>query len=197
MSLKTQLAWQGWLFAQQEKQRPLVTGLTQKLNKWFTNISIFAVVSAGEPAWYFKVKSLCRCFLTLVGLAGVLQSRIANGKRPKLTLTLLAIISSFTLTSIQVKNRKHFYYYLQQLQICSLKYPYSHKRLCALVLLFWPGSFVECSVLIGCYFPRGNFQLREIPAMHSGWQWAFKCTNGGVRLTEKNKVQSFDFDAQL
>ena len=26
----------------------------------------------------------------------------------------------------------------------------SPKRLCALVLLFWPGSFIECSVLIGC-----------------------------------------------
>ena len=49
-----------------------------------------------------------------------------------------------------------------------LKGPLSPKRLCALVLLFWPASFVECSVLIGCYFPSGNFQLREIHAMHSG-----------------------------
>ena len=50
----------------------------------------------------------------------------------------------------------------------NIKDPCSPKRLCALVLLFWPGSFIECSVLIGCYFPSGNFQLREIPAMHSG-----------------------------
>ena len=25
------------------------------------------------------------------------------------------------------------------------------QRLCTFVLLFWPGSFVECGVLIGCY----------------------------------------------
>ena len=33
-------------------------------------------------------------------------------------------------------------------------------KLCTLVLLFWPGSFVECCVLIGhvgCYIPKENF----------------------------------------
>ena len=44
-------------------------------------------------------------------------------------------------------------------------------RLCMLVILFWPGPFVECCALIGCYFPNDNSQLREILAMHSG---AFK-----------------------
>ena len=33
---------------------------------------------------------------------------------------------------------------------------------------FGPGSFVDCSILIGCYFPSDNFQVRENPAMHSG-----------------------------
>ena len=53
---------------------------------------------------------------------------------------------------------------------CNLvfKGPCSPKRLCVFVLLFWNGSSVECSVLIGCLFPSDNFQLREIPAMHSG-----------------------------
>ena len=44
----------------------------------------------------------------------------------------------------------------------------SSKPLCTLVLLFWNGLFVECSVLISCYFPSDNFQLCENPAMHSG-----------------------------
>lgn len=48
------------------------------------------------------------------------------------------------------------------------------KQLCTLVLLFSNSSFVECSsVLIDCYFPCDSFQLHEIPAKHSGWQWAF------------------------
>ena len=38
----------------------------------------------------------------------------------------------------------------------------------ARVLLFRNGSFVECCVLIGCYFPSDKFPLREIPAMYSG-----------------------------
>ena len=33
--------------------------------------------------------------------------------------------------------------------------------------IFPDGLFVECSVLIDCDFPSGNFQLREIPRMHS------------------------------
>ena len=49
-----------------------------------------------------------------------------------------------------------------------LKGPCSPKWPCALVLLFWNGSFVESSVLIGCYFPSDKFQLREIPATYSG-----------------------------
>ena len=58
--------------------------------------------------------------------------------------------------------------------VTTFKGPCPPKRLCALVVLFWPGSFVECCVLIGCYFPSDNFQLREIPVIHSGLQWAFK-----------------------
>ena len=50
----------------------------------------------------------------------------------------------------------------------SVQGPCSPKRPCALFLLIWNGSFVECSALIGCYFPSDNFQAREIPAMHSG-----------------------------
>ena len=52
----------------------------------------------------------------------------------------------------------------------NLKGPCSPKRLCTLFLLFLPGSLVEYCVLIGCYFPSDNFQLREIPAMHPRWQ---------------------------
>ena len=48
------------------------------------------------------------------------------------------------------------------------KGPCSPKRLCTHVLLFSNGSFVECSVLIGCYFPGDNFQLCKIPTNHSG-----------------------------
>ena len=62
---------------------------------------------------------------------------------------------------------------------CTQMYMYVYVNnyyLFALVLLFWNGLFVECSVLIGCYnFPSNNFQL----AMHSGLQWAFKVLNGG------------------
>ena len=49
-----------------------------------------------------------------------------------------------------------------------IKGPCSPKGLCTLVLLFWPSLFVERCVLIGCYIPKDNFQLREISAMHSG-----------------------------
>ena len=49
-----------------------------------------------------------------------------------------------------------------------LKCPCLPKWLCALVLLLWNGSFVECGVLIGSHFPSDNFHLREIPAMHAG-----------------------------
>ena len=45
---------------------------------------------------------------------------------------------------------------------------FTQAALRACPFFFWNGSFVECSVLIGCYFPGGNFQLREIPAKHSG-----------------------------
>ena len=48
------------------------------------------------------------------------------------------------------------------------KDPCSPKRLCALFLLFWNGSFIECRVLNGCHFPSDNFQLLKIPAMNSG-----------------------------
>ena len=40
-------------------------------------------------------------------------------------------------------------------------------------LFFCFGMVHSCSVLIGYYFPSDNFQLREIPAMHLGRQWAF------------------------
>ena len=42
-----------------------------------------------------------------------------------------------------------------------VKCPCSPKWLCRLVLLFWNCLFVECSVLIGCYFSSDNFQLQK------------------------------------
>ena len=37
------------------------------------------------------------------------------------------------------------------------------QAVCAFVLLFLNGSFVEYNALIGCYFPSDNFSIREIP----------------------------------
>ena len=49
----------------------------------------------------------------------------------------------------------------------NIKGPCSPKRLCTLVFLFWNVDLLNAG-LIGCYFPSDSFQLREIPAMHSG-----------------------------
>ena len=53
-----------------------------------------------------------------------------------------------------------------------------------LVLLFWNGSFLECSVLLGCYFPSDNFHIRKIPAMFLG----FKGDSGPLKLTVVSKL---------
>ena len=64
------------------------------------------------------------------------------------------------------------------------------------LLLFWNSSFVECSVLIGCYFPNDNFQLREIPAMIQGDNGPlnppnkFKGPRRNPRKVPKNKESS-------
>ena len=49
-------------------------------------------------------------------------------------------------------------------KICTfdIKGPRLPKRLYALVLLFWKGSLLESTVLIGCLFSIDNFQVSEI-----------------------------------
>ena len=66
------------------------------------------------------------------------------------------------------------------------KGPCSPKRLCALVLLFWPASFVECRVLISNYakFPQciqgdnGPLSYTTDALVFSAWP-AYKKEGGG------------------
>ena len=60
----------------------------------------------------------------------------------------------YTLTTlVQFDTEIHLIF----LALFCFKGPCSPKRLFALVLLFWKGSFVECSFLIGCYFNYAKF----------------------------------------